>query len=412
MALPYLLMTLLFGALAALAAWDSSFSSLGLAPWFNGLRWMRVHFITLGLLSELIFGLAPTIVAARAGLAQPRTRWEIWLALNGGLLVLVAGIPLVNGWLIFVGGLLVFSATVLLMAQLSRIQRPARAEAVTPSGRWFYVTGLAYLLLGIIVGTGLWLGWGPALGIQVPIEVHIHANNWGFMSLSFVGLLVDVYPGITGRPLARPRSLVAIYWMMAIGALLLVLGPWFKNELFSVPGIILHLSATFWLLASVIKPIWSDRRTWGPGLWHVITSYVWIVAPVLVAPLIILKVPGFPGAGIEQNAPQALVYGWVLQFGVALIPYLFARWLFPGRPASLGGSWFSLGAIHVGGVLLWASIFLKDIQGLVHGAAYLAWAVALVPVVIQVRRLAQEALEDRIASNAPSKGLSQGREGA
>ena len=111
MALPYLLMTLLFGALAVLAAWDSSFSSLGLAPWFNGLRWMRVHFITLGLLSELIFGLAPTIVAARVGLTQPRTRWDIWLALNGGLLVLVAGIPLVNGWLIFIGGLLVFSAT-------------------------------------------------------------------------------------------------------------------------------------------------------------------------------------------------------------------------------------------------------------------------------------------------------------
>jgi len=398
MALPYLLMTMLFGALAVLAAWDSSFSSLGLAPWFNGLRWMRVHFITLGLLSELIFGLAPTIVAARAGQAQPRIRWDIWLALNGGLLVLVAGIPLVNGWLIFVGGSLVFSATILLMTQLGRLQQPGSARSADLNGRWFYVTGLAYLLLGIIVGTGLWLGWGPALGIQVPLEVHIHANNWGFMSLSFVGLLIDVYPGITGRQLAWPRSLAAIFWMMTIGAFLLVLGPWLKNDLFAVPGIILHLSATFWLLANVIRPIWPDRRTWKPGIWHVLTSYVWIVAPVLVAPLIILKVPGFPGAGIEQNAPQALVYGWVLQFGVALIPYLFSRWLFPGRPAALGGSWFSLGAIHIGGVLLWASIFLKDIQGLVHGAAYLAWAVALVPLVVQIWRLTRESFEGHAAA--------------
>jgi hypothetical protein len=31
-------------------------------------------------------------------------------------------------------------------------------------------------------------------------------------------------------------------------------------------------------------------------------------------------VSGCPGAGIEQNAPQALIYGWVLQFGYALLP--------------------------------------------------------------------------------------------
>lgn len=38
-----------------------------------------------------------------------------------------------------------------------------------------------------------------------------------------------------------------------------------------------------------------------------------IFIPVPVAPLIILGVPGFPGVGIEQNAPRALIYGWVLQ---------------------------------------------------------------------------------------------------
>jgi hypothetical protein len=111
-----------------------------------------------------------------------------------------------------------------------------------------------------------------------------------------------------------------IFWMMATGALLLVLGSWTKSELFSVPGISLHQSATDWLLLSVILPVRGDRLMKTPGFWHLVTAYAWMIAPVLVAPFIILKVPGFPGAGIEQDAPQALIYGWVPRFGLALIP--------------------------------------------------------------------------------------------
>ncbi|MEZ4516370.1 MAG: hypothetical protein R3C44_05860 [Chloroflexota bacterium] len=49
--------------------------------------------------------------------------------------------------------------------------------------------------------------------------------------------------------------------------------------------------------------------------------------------------PGFPGAGIEQTVPQALIYGWVLQFGFAFIPYFFYRLFLPQEPARLGGSY-------------------------------------------------------------------------
>ncbi|MBL8059028.1 MAG: hypothetical protein JNK29_20150 [Anaerolineales bacterium] len=405
---PYLLMTLLYAALAVLAALDASLASLNLLPWFNGLRWLRVHLITLGMLTQISFGLAPVLAAARAGRPRPATRWDIWLALNAGLLVLLVGIPLVNAALILAGGTLAFAAALLLVTHLLGLRPPApdpARGAAGPGGRRFYLAGLAFLMLGIIVGTGLWLGWGPALGIQVPIEVHIHANNWGFMALVFAGLLADLYPGFAGRPLAWPRSLTPIFWMMTAGALLLVLGPWTKNELFTVPGILLHLSATGWLLANVIAPLRTERPAWKqPGLWQLVTAYVWIIAPVLVAPLILLKVPGFPGAGIEQNAPQALVYGWVLQFGLALLPYLFARLLFPERPARLGGSWFSLAAVHLGGGLLWASIFVKDYSTWLHGSAYALWVAALLPGVWQLWQSARAGwawLEAQEAAPAP-----------
>lgn len=394
----YLLMTALFILMAALMAADAALVSFSLAPWFNGLRWLRVHLITLGAMTEALFGMLPAIVAIRAGRPRPKFRWDIWLTLNIGLLTLLIGIPIPNQALIFVGGAFIFSATSLLLVQLRGLgalkpQRPASADVRVHHGRKFYIAGLSYFLLGILVGTGLWLGWSEWLRIQTPIEVHIHANNWGFLTLTFAGLLVDMYPTWAKRQLAWPRSITPIFWMLTIGALGLVLGPWFKSNYFSVPGILLFLSATVWLLLNVIKPLWGDRAAWSqPGLWHLVLSYFWIVAPVLVAPLIILGVPGFPGAGIEQSAPQALIYGWVLQFGFAVIPFFFYRLFLPRQPARLGGNWFSLVAVNLGGFFLWAGIFLTDFQGVLHGVAYLLWTLAIIPIALSIWRIVREGL--------------------
>ncbi|MCA9915156.1 MAG: hypothetical protein KC496_17495, partial [Anaerolineae bacterium] len=346
-------MTVLYFMLAVLAALDASLINLQILPVFAGLPWVRIHFITLGALTEFAFGILPLLVAAHNKLPRPKIRWDIWLTLNLGLLVLLVGIPIVNGFLITAGGTLVFAAVVLLMIQLSQLRSVDAANTQASAGRKFYIVGLLYLLLGIIIGTGLWQGWSTWLHIRVPIEVHIHANNWGFMSLVFAGLLVDLYPSFAGRSLQWPRSVTPIFWMMSLGALGLVLGPWFQSNLFSVPGLLLHLTATLWLLLNIIRPLLGDHHAWSAGMLHLVTAYVWILAPVLIAPLIILGVPGFPGAGIEQNAPQALIYGWVLQFGFAMIPLLLRRVLTPESPSKLGGNWFSLISVHLGGVLLW-----------------------------------------------------------
>src|SRR5690606_23423859 len=109
----------------------------------------------------------------------------------------------------------------------------------------------------------------------------------------------------------------------------------------------------------VVMRALSQAHLWSkPGAWHLVTAYAWILAPVLIAPLIIMKVPGFPGAGIEATAPQALIYGWVLQFSFALVPYFLGRIFMADRAAQLGGSWWSLLLGHVGSAFIWASIFI------------------------------------------------------
>ncbi|MBK8020402.1 MAG: hypothetical protein IPK19_02990 [Chloroflexi bacterium] len=215
---PYLIVAFLHVALAVLGALDASLIHLDLLPIHGGLRWMRVHFITLGALTEIVFGVFPLLVAARTGIPRPKIRWDIWLTLNLGLLILMIGIPPAHGVFITTGGVLVFIAATLLLRQLWKM-RPAQSALRHSDGSKFYMMGIAYLLLGIIVGTGLWQGWSVWLQIKTPLEVHIHANNWGFMSLVFAGLLVDLYPAFAGRPLASGRKVRTLFWLMTLGAL-------------------------------------------------------------------------------------------------------------------------------------------------------------------------------------------------
>ncbi|HLB48586.1 MAG TPA: hypothetical protein VJL59_16390, partial [Anaerolineales bacterium] len=276
---PYFLMALLFAALAALSALDSTLASLNASLWFNGLRWLRVHFITLGVWVEIAFGILPIIATARSGQPRPKTRWDIWLALNAGLFVLLIGIPLINAILITAGGTLVFASAVMLAAQLRGLTPADRVDSATaPSGRKFYLAGLVFLLFGVAFGTGLWLGWGEFLRAASPREVHIHSNLWGFTSLTFAGLLIDLYPAFAKRSLAWPRSINAIFWMFAIAGAGLVAGPWLGSLPLIVTSVILHHAATAWLLLNVVKPLRRDARVWTPGMLHLVAGYVWILA--------------------------------------------------------------------------------------------------------------------------------------
>ncbi len=393
MLIPYFLMMLLYLFVAVLAALDASLISFELLPWFNGVRWLRIHFITLGMVTQVIFGALPVLVAARRKLPRPATRWDIWLSLNVGLIVLLAGIPSVNQILIFTGGTLIFIAATLLAGQLWGM-RSGDAQPLGQSVK-FYVTGLLYLLLGIIVGAGLWLGWSGPLRIQVPLEVHIHANNWGFLSLVFAGLIIDMIPLLSGQPLASVRTINTIFWSMTLGALGLVIGPWLGGALWvTVPGLVLHIVATVWLLGLLVRGLARAGQLRTAGAWHLVTAYVWILLPVFTAPFILLNVPGFVGGDIEATAPQALIYGWVLQFGYALIPFLVQRYLLRESKAGLGGNWFSLLAVNVGSALVWTSIFVVPLRSNLHGTAYLFYVLSLAPIALQVGRMVYRRFHD------------------
>lgn len=387
MPIPYLLTVLLYIFVTLFAAADASLVSMSVFSAFPALRWVRVHFITLGIISQAVFGLLPVLVASLSKKEKPAMRWDIWLTLNAGLIALVAGFAGMNHPIIFTGGTLIFIAALLLLLQLWRIR-----GGDAPASLKFYIMGIFYLLVGIIIGTGLFLNWSEALYIKVPLEAHIHANSWGFMSLVFAGLLVDFIPLITGKPLGGKSAINYIFWGMALGAFGLVLGPWLGGSLPpTVSGLILHLSSTIWLVFLMIRALKESGKLNLAGGWHLVLSYLWILLPVMIAPLILLHV--IEGGPVESTAPQALIYGWVLQFGIALIPYIARRFFLKDANPALGGSWLSLVSATAGSILVWVSIFIIPARGLIYGVGFALYALALIPPLKELFDIVQSGLK-------------------
>jgi hypothetical protein len=388
MQMPYYLMTGLYLLLAALFTLDSSMASLGWAPAFANLRWMRVHFITLGIFTQLVFGLLPILTARGLKLPKPRLNWLSWLLYNAGLVILLVGLPVIDKLMIGTGGTMIFAAVLVLMKDLHGLRR----EALARDGRQacsdyattrFHLAGLFYLLVGVLVGTGLWIGWAAPLHIAIPKEVHVHSNLWGYTSLVFAGLIFDLFPALTRQRLfGRLRLDMLVFGSMAIGALGLVIGPWLDINWPAVAGLALHTIGTLVLLVQLLRFLAVEGKLRRPGAVQLVSAYLWLLVPVVVAPYIVAKASeNFPVAEVAGKGGPILIYGWIMTFLTALIPYFFETAFLSDRKIELRGSWFRLASLHLGSLFFWAGLFLPAIQAWLHAGAYLFWLAALLPVI-------------------------------
>lgn len=392
MSMPYFLMVFLYLALAALAVLDTSLVNWQLLPTLPNLRWLTVHLVVIGAFLEFVFGALPPLVAAGSNRPKPKIGWSTWLLLNAGIVVLVPGITTMNFLLITTGGTLIFLAVLFLGWQLFQQRGGYAQSSPTPvagakkegpsRSLKFYLAALAYLLVGILVGTGLWQGWSVPLGIAIPKEVHVHANLWGFTALVFAGLLVDLAPRFTGQAFAWPRWIDAIFWLMSLGALGLVLGPWLDVDVLQVVGLALHTAGSLVLIAGVFRPARKEWRSWSPNLWHILLSYVWFFLPVVVAPLVVVQMG--VGTEVAGSGGPILIFGWILQFGYAVIPYLLGETSRPGLRFSDGGSWLSVIAVNAGSLIYWVSLFIATYRGPMRGAAFLLWLISLIPILVKI----------------------------
>ncbi len=125
--------------------------------------------------------------------------------------------------------------------------------------RWFIAAGLAYGLLGGLLGLA-WLA-SPASLPGLALRVHAHLMLVGFVGMMIFGIGLHVLPRFTGRALFSERLADAQFWLANGGLLALALG-WLLSvrPAAAVGGAALWLSFVFFALnvAATVRP-WARR---------------------------------------------------------------------------------------------------------------------------------------------------------
>ncbi|WP_423744635.1 hypothetical protein V5735_00885 (plasmid) [Haladaptatus sp. SPP-AMP-3] len=356
---PFLTMASLYLSVGLLALLGRLTTGMGLIETLPRLRWLLIHFVTIGAMTQALFGLLPSLLAS-VGATESRptnaSRWRQWLLLNVGFPTLLVGMAAGSTTTAVVGGSFVLLALVSLTVTVFRLSSRPRGRL----GR-FYRTAPWFLVVGVTMAFGMLLDVHGPGGYFGSIEAHVHANVWGFLALVAAGTLLHLVPALDGTTLRYPTLVPVTYWGLTLGAIGLVSGPWLAFHALTFGGLSVYVVGTVALLVNVV----GTRRASGcrpdARIGHVLGAYLWLVVPVPFAPLVLLFPTVVPGAPIETAAINGLVFGWMLQLAMAFLPVAAASadgrpWSFDLEAAAeraISPSWVELGTLNVGMVAIW-----------------------------------------------------------
>ena len=312
---PFFLMSALYLAVGVLALAGRLGVETGLLAGLPRPRWTTIHLVTIGGLTQALFGALPRLVGEGDGDFHDGWPWPRWLGLNAGYPLVLVGMTTGSTLVTVVGATLVLIALVALGVVVGRARGPGpiRAFRVAP---WFLAVGIL-AALGILTGVH-----GPG-GYFGSLEAHVHANVWGFLGLTAAGALALLVPRLVGEPLPHPERQSWAFAGIAVGASGLVAGPWLAVAPITFGGLALYLAGTALLLAEVVGA-WRAAGGLDTRSGHVLGAYVWLLFPVPWAPFVLLAPDLVPAAAIERAAIDGLVFGWMLQLAMAFLPVVVA----------------------------------------------------------------------------------------
>lgn len=402
---PFLLVAglyLLVGLLAVVGRLGVELELLGALP---RLRWLTIHFVTIGGLTQALFAALPTLAGARSATSPPsaRNRWVQWLSLNAGYPLVLLGMATGDTTTAVVGATLVLVALGALLVTVYRVSGSGDSRT-----RYFR-TAPWFLVVGIFAAFGMLLNVHGPGGYFGSIEAHVHANVWGFLALVAAGALLTTAPRLFGAELRYPRLCDVTYWGLAVGAAGLVAGPWLARHELTMGGLVVYVVGTVALLVNVVGTYRAGDRTRTRRLALILGAYLWLAFPVPWAPLVLLFPETVPGAAIELAAIDGLVFGWMLQLAMAFLPaltivlrdadgafstQLHAASTFVGRP-----SWLQIASVNLGMLALWGTAMppLGSVADSLTLVGYLLIAVAWTFLVVDL----WTALASRSAGTAP-----------
>ncbi|MGE5335434.1 MAG: hypothetical protein ACM3N4_12085 [Nitrososphaerota archaeon] len=401
---PFYLMAGVYLVLDVLALAAMALMLAGVIAPIPGLVWLRIHLLTIGVVVQVVLGALPQLIGARLGTRPPGRLMNIilWLLVNVSLAVLIYSMPLGLAQLASIAAGGIFLAIVLMLATLHR------QGACPPVGRragiLLFVAGPLFFLIGIFMAVSMLLHWPAPGGFFGQIEGHVHANVWGFLAMVVAGFLLERIPAALGRPLRWPRLVSATAWLLILGALGLVAGPWLGIMALTMGGIAIYIIGTVLLVANLAATAIAARR-WSANIGHLLIAYLWMVVPAAVAPIILELTGKLPSGSVEAAAVSGLIAGWVLQIVLGALPLRLRD--IRHRTSGWDGSWLSVALLNLGALFIWIAAFMPsaDVAGSLTIAGYALVAVASVPPLVAILRLlfarSEPQSPDQTATPAP-----------
>ncbi len=287
----------------------ATFAMLGELGVYTGGRWLPLHLVLIGGVSQLVVATSQFFAAAFfATDMPPRPRVRVQLALwNIGALVVVAGVQFSSRLLIDAGSTTLVIALALVAASLLRMER-ASLQQRRVMIRWYY-TCCAWFMLGVVAGVTLasTVTWSSG----DLLATHITLMLGGWLGTAIVGTLHTFFPSLTNTQLRLPRLERPTYWLWTGGVAVLAGGFAFAvGELVVVGWGLLTLAAL--LLAA---NVYGTARTGSLGALPatlVTAGQMCLVAGLLLAGVLATGDDGAAPIGSQRSAVGTLLlFGWV-----------------------------------------------------------------------------------------------------
>jgi hypothetical protein len=297
------------------------------------LRLVHVHAALVGGIAQMILGallafIPPLLLTGRD---RPASHPLLYAAINGGAVGLVAGFALVRLEIVALAGGFVALA---FLAVAGDALRQARASVNSPPlNLWFYGVALLLLFGGLAYGEGMALRLFAATTYGQARLAHIHLNLLGFVTLTIIGTMHNLFPTVLGAPLHSPRLARCTFFLLPAGILLLIAG-------FLLGRVWVQIAAGAALLAGVVLYAANILLTWiGAGrprrvasdhfLLATVQLVLGVAAGILVSVNALWDPPAVPFGALHLMAYTHLaLVGFVFQTVAGalshLLPIMFA----------------------------------------------------------------------------------------
>ena len=290
-------------------AWLMLSAGLGVALWLgmilgwtlpHGLRLVHVHGALVGGVAQIIMGamlsFIPTLLMT--GKDRSETHPVLYLMLNGGALGLITGFWLKDMSLVAAAGAVVLLAFLNILSEAIRQARQSLNSP--PLNLLFYGLALLSLLGGIGMGLAMALRWLPLTLLGQGRLAHIHLNVLGFVTLTIMGTMHNLFPTVLNAPLYSASLARVTFVAMPLGILGLVSG-------FLTSQLWVEIGSGVLLLGGVGAYAVNMLRTWiTAGKPRTVSSDHFLLATVF---LVLATMTGIAVAVNALTDPPALPFG-------------------------------------------------------------------------------------------------------